>query len=135
MNKCHLVYDGRLVIDNGFHTNDSCIRAAGKMTKFKRSYYVESWSHACFNQKEIGVDLAYRILKLVDPVLFSDDDNEDTNDTARIAANEPDEKVLINLYKKPIIKYGVLPGGYFYLNVTKPGLTISYNDEITEVEI
>ena len=32
MNQSHLVYDGRLVIDNDFHTNDSCIRAAGKMT-------------------------------------------------------------------------------------------------------
>lgn len=110
VNKCHLVYDGRLVIDNDFHTNDSCIRAAGKMTKFKRSYYVDSWSHSCFNQKEIGADLAFRILKLVDPVLFTDDDQNDRPDSNRIALNEPDDKVLIELYKKPSIRFAILPG-------------------------
>jgi hypothetical protein len=109
-NKCHLVYDGRLVIDNDFHTNDSCIRAAGKLTKYKRSYYVDSWSHGCFNQREIGIDLAYRILKLVDPTLFEEQDPNEKTDSARVATIEPDEKVLIELYKKPIISYAILPG-------------------------
>ena len=109
-NKCHLVYDGRLVIDNDFHTNDSCIRAAGKISKYKRSYYVDSWSHSCFNQKEIGTDLAYRMLKLVDPTLFEEQDPNEKTDSARIASIEPDEKVLIELYKKPIISYAILPG-------------------------
>ena len=113
-NKCHLVYDGRLVIDNDFHTNDSCIRAGGKLTKYKRSYYVDSWSHACFNQKEIGADLAFRILKLVDPTLYDEQDGVDEiTDSARVGRNEPDEKVLIELYKKPIISYALLPG-YFW---------------------
>lgn len=80
------------------------------MTKYKRSYYVDSWSHACFNQKEIGVGLANKILELVDPVLMSDEEKDEKTDSARIAANEPDEKVLIELYKKPLIKYGILPG-------------------------
>jgi len=109
-NKCHLVYDGRLVIDNDFHTNDSCIRAAGKLSKYKRSYYVDSWSHNCFNQKEIGTDLAYRMLKLVDPTLFEEQDPNEKTDSARIASIEPDDKVLIELYKKPIISFALLPG-------------------------
>ncbi len=133
VNKCHLVYDGRLVIDNEFHTNDSCIRAAGKMTKYKRSYYVDPWSHACFNQKEIGVDLAVKILELVDPVYFVEKDPNEKTDSARVATNEPDEKVLIELYKKPNVTFAVLPGNYFYLHVTKPGLLVSYNEEKAEV--
>ena len=109
MNSSNLVYDGRLVVDNEFHTNDSCIRAAGKMTKYKRSYYVENWSHGCFNQKEVGADLAFNILKLVDSTLATDE-NLDEPESARLAKNEPSEKVLISLYKKPIISYAILPG-------------------------
>lgn len=133
-NKCHLVYDGRLVIDNDFHTNDSCIRAGGKLTKYKRSYYVDSWSHANFNQREIGIDLAYRILKLVDPTLMEEQDPDEKTDSARVALIEPDDKVLIELYKKPQISYGLLPGGFYYLHVTKSGLPISYEAEKLEHE-
>lgn len=117
MNNCHLVYDGRLVIDNEFHTNDSCIRAGGTLTKFKRCYYVDSWSHGYFNQKEIGLDMAYRFLKLVDPLLYEQEvtPNESTDQpqsepsTAR-SSKTPDENFLIKLYKKPLVSYGFLPG-------------------------
>jgi hypothetical protein len=127
-----------LVIDNDFHTNDSCIRAAGKMTKFKRSYYVDSWSHACFNQKEIGLDMAFKMLKLIDPLLDDNDDEKakqdnEQSDSARILNNAPDHKVLINIYKKPNITHAILPGGLYYLNVTKPGLITSYEEENLEV--
>lgn len=107
INQSHLVYDGHLVIDNDFHTNDSCIRAAGKMTKYKRSYFVDNWSNTCFNQKEIGVDLANKILKLVDPTLYNNDQNDEISESA---SNDPNEKVLITLYKKPLINYAILPG-------------------------
>jgi hypothetical protein len=116
------------VIDNEFHTNDSCIRAAGRLTKFKRAYYVDPWSHSCFNQKEIGVDLALKMLQLFDPVLILPSNDERT-DSARVRNCEPDEKVLIQLYKKPIVKYAILPGKYYYLHVHKPGLHQSFEEE------
>ena len=87
-----------MVVDNNFHTNDSCIRAAGKMAKYKRSYYVENWSHGCFNQKEVGVDLAINILKLVDPTIVSYENDDGLSESARLSANEPSDKVLISLY-------------------------------------
>ena len=81
------------------------------MTKYKRSYYVDSWSHACFNQKEIGVDLAQKILKLVDPTMIVNESEEDERtDSHRLATNEPDAKVLIPLYEKPLISYAYFPG-------------------------
>ena len=43
INDSCLVFDGRLVIDADFHTNDPCIRAAGPLTKFQRRYHAESW--------------------------------------------------------------------------------------------
>lgn len=105
------------------------------MTKYKRSYYVDSWSHSCFNQKEIGTDLAIKILELVDPVYYVERDPNEKTDSARLAANEPDQKVLIELYKKPNITYAILPGNYYYLHVTKPGLLITYDEEKNEVKI
>ncbi len=99
------------------------------MTKYKRSYYVDNWSHGCFNQKEVGVDLANNILKLVDPTLSSDEKEEEIES----AANDPSEKCLISLYKKPLMTYAILPGEYFYLNVTKPGLFMTYDEEKNEV--
>jgi hypothetical protein len=104
------------------------------MTKYKRSYYVDSWSHNCFNQKEIGTDLAIKMLELVDPVYYVEKDPNEKTDSARLATNEPDEKVLIELYKKPIINYAILPGNYYYLHVTKPGILMTYDEEKNEVK-
>ncbi|WAR18655.1 CFA61-like protein, partial [Mya arenaria] len=55
INDACLVYDGKLVIDAYFHTNDVCIRGAGSLTKFQRKYHAEKWSHANFNSKEVGI--------------------------------------------------------------------------------
>lgn len=54
-NDCCLVFDGFIVIDNSFHTNDSSIRAAGTVTKYKRKYYADQWVHSNFNSKEVGI--------------------------------------------------------------------------------
>ena len=63
VNDACLVYDGRLVIDANFHTNDVSIRAAGPLTKFQRSYHADQWTHANFNSKEVGIQ-ASAILNL-----------------------------------------------------------------------
>lgn len=55
VNNACLVYDGKLVIDASFHTNDVAIRAAGPLTKFQRRYHADQWTHACFNSKEVGM--------------------------------------------------------------------------------
>ena len=69
INDACLVYDGRLVIDTTFHTNDSTIRAAGPMTKFARRYHADQWSHGHFNSKEVGQELATVLLPFFDPTL------------------------------------------------------------------
>lgn len=69
INDACLVYDGHLVIDTTFHTNDSTIRAAGPMTKFARRYYADQWSHSNFNSTEVGRELAAVLLPFFDPTL------------------------------------------------------------------
>ncbi|XP_066532406.1 cilia- and flagella-associated protein 61 isoform X2 [Hoplias malabaricus] len=113
INDACLVFDGCLVIDSTFHTNDCTIRAAGPLTKFSRRYYADRWSHADFNSKEVGQELASLLLPLFDPTL------EPTVNPP------PEQDVLIPTYTQPKIQGGRMPGGYSYLHVTKPSVRTS----------
>ena len=53
------MYDGKLVIDAAFHTNDVAIRGAGTLTKYQRRYHAEQWTHANFNSKEVGNHVSF----------------------------------------------------------------------------
>lgn len=110
INDACLVYDGRLVIDANFHTNDVAIRAAGPLTKFQRSYHADQWTNANFNSKEVGIQLASAMLSLFDPTL--EPEPEPPTDLLK----------LIPMYRSPKITSAKLPGGYHYLHVAKPGL-------------
>ncbi|KAL4238233.1 Cilia and flagella associated protein 61 [Mactra antiquata] len=110
LNDACLVFDGKLVIDAYFHTNDVTIRGAGTLTKFQRKYHADKWSHANFNSKEVGIHLATEMLRLFDPTL------EQTSTPAEEQLN------LIPIYRNPKIQGACLPGNYTYLHVKKPGL-------------
>uniref|UniRef100_A0A8K9UV05 Cilia and flagella associated protein 61 n=1 Tax=Oncorhynchus mykiss TaxID=8022 RepID=A0A8K9UV05_ONCMY len=118
INDACLVYDGRLVIDTTFHTNDSTIRAAGPLTKFARRYLADQWSHSSFNSREVGQELAAALLPFFDPTLEP-------------AVNSPaDLDRLIPIYTQAKIQGGRLPGGYSYLHATKPEQRPSAGREI-----
>ncbi|XP_072799815.1 cilia- and flagella-associated protein 61 isoform X4 [Vicugna pacos] len=109
-NDACLVYDGRLVIDASFHTNDIAIRAAGPLTKFSNRYYSNEWAHSSFNSKEIGFQLAAAMLSLFDPTLEP------------VTEPPADLDRLIPMYKGAKVKGGVLPGSYHYLHIAKPAI-------------
>ncbi|XP_058419300.1 cilia- and flagella-associated protein 61 [Diceros bicornis minor] len=111
-NDACLVYDGRLVIDTNFHTNDIAIRAAGSLTKFSNRYYSNEWTHSCFNSKEIGFQLAAAMLNLFDPTLEP------------VTEPPADLDRLIPMYKGAKIQGGILPGSYHYLHIAKPAIPI-----------
>ncbi|KFV57465.1 Uncharacterized protein C20orf26, partial [Gavia stellata] len=118
INDACLVFDGRLVIDTEFCTNDVSVRAAGPLTKYSRSYYVDEWTHSNFNSKEIGFQLAASMLNLFDP-------------TPKPFSKPPEgTDRLIPLYKGCTIKGGVLPGGYNYLHISKPEIPICLDLEL-----
>uniref|UniRef100_A0A669QLG1 Cilia and flagella associated protein 61 n=1 Tax=Phasianus colchicus TaxID=9054 RepID=A0A669QLG1_PHACC len=127
VNDACLVFDGKLVIDTEFRTNDVSIRAAGPLTKYSRRYYADEWTHSNFNSKQIGFELAASMLSLFDPTLqpFSKPP-EDTDS-------------LIPMYKGCKIQGGVLPRGYNYLHISKPevpirlDLVLALSDHGTEI--
>lgn len=92
INSSFLVFDSRLVINATFQTSDSAICGAGPLTRFSRCYYTDEWSHANFNSKEVGQDLAAAILPLFDPTLEPAD--EPPSETDR----------LVPLYKQAKIQ-------------------------------
>ncbi|XP_029774006.1 cilia- and flagella-associated protein 61 isoform X1 [Suricata suricatta] len=110
LNDACLVYDGRLVIDANFHTNDIAIRAAGSLTKFSNKYYSDEWTYSSFNSKEIGFQLAAAMLNLFDPTLEP------------VIEPPADLDQLIPMYKGAKIQGGILPGSYHYLHITKPAI-------------
>ncbi|KAM8945471.1 cilia- and flagella-associated protein 61 [Pelodytes ibericus] len=110
INNACLVYDGRLVIDSTFHTNDVSIRAAGSLTKYSNRYYANGWSHSLYSSKEIGFQLAANMLHLFDPTLEQVMEPPDALDK------------LIPVYRGPVIQGGIVPGGYYYLQVAKPAI-------------
>ncbi|KAM9271638.1 cilia- and flagella-associated protein 61 [Morus bassanus] len=118
INDACLVFDGRLVIDTEFRTNDASIRAAGPLTKYSRSYYVDEWTHSNFNSKEIGFELAASMLNLFDPIPKPFSKPPEGTDR------------LIPMYKGCKIKGGVLPGGYNYLHISKPEIPIRLDLEL-----
>ncbi|XP_037668187.1 cilia- and flagella-associated protein 61 isoform X3 [Choloepus didactylus] len=109
-NDACLVYDGRLVIDTNFHTNDIAIRAAGSLTKFSNRYYSKDWTHSSFSSKEIGFQLAAAMLNLFDPTLEP------------VTEPPADLDRLIPMYKGAKIQGGILPGHYHYLHIAKPAI-------------
>ncbi|KAM7126260.1 LOW QUALITY PROTEIN: cilia- and flagella-associated protein 61 [Molossus nigricans] len=109
-NDACLVYDGRLVIDTNFHTNDIAIRAAGSLTKFSNRYYSNEWTHSNFNSKEVGFQLAAAMLNLFDPTLEP------------VTEPPADLDRLIPMYKGAKIQGGIIPGSYHYLHIAKPAI-------------
>ncbi|NXP54719.1 CFA61 protein, partial [Heliornis fulica] len=122
INDAGLVFDGRLVIDSEFCTNDLSIRAAGPLTKYSRRYYVDEWTHSNFNSKEIGFELAVSMLNLFDP-------------TPKPSYRPPEgTDRLIPVYKGCKIKGGILPGGYNYLCISKPEIPIHLDTELAQCD-
>ncbi|XP_031562151.1 cilia- and flagella-associated protein 61-like [Actinia tenebrosa] len=124
INDSCLVFDGKLVVNANFHTNDPFIRAAGPLTKYQRRYHAESWTHANYNSKEIGSELAHSMLVLFDPTLegFSPEP----------VSMEDDQ--LVPIYKQAKMYSALLPGGYHYLHVGKPGLNLPLDSLMVQPE-
>ncbi|XP_019642271.1 PREDICTED: cilia- and flagella-associated protein 61-like [Branchiostoma belcheri] len=102
VNDACLVYDGKLVIDSTFHTNDSCIRAAGPLTKFARRYHADQCC-LCLSV----------LIPPPQPI-------ENTN---LICLYGVHERYLNNLVSR--FDEAVLPGGVNYVHVGKPNVKVS----------
>ncbi|XP_039294008.1 uncharacterized protein LOC111053200 isoform X2 [Nilaparvata lugens] len=121
-----LVYDGKLVIDNEFRTNDQYIYAAGPLTRYSRSYYSEHMDHEFYNSIEIGMQVHKRVRHILDS-------RSSQNDFERRDSDEfPSSRDVMGLHQlhRPRVESCQLPGGWNYLRVIKPGKVLPLENQL-----
>eukprot|EP00842_Homolaphlyctis_polyrhiza_P004885 jgi/Hompol1/5398/HPOL_004404-RA len=106
INDSCLVFDGRLVIDQYFRTDDPFIFGAGSITKYV-SRYQTKWMHAYYDSKQVGIKLAETLMPMFDPTVSS------------TVLEETNEIVPLKQHKKI---QALLPGGMRYVFFDKPRL-------------
>ena len=98
-----LVYDGRLVVDAKFCTNDAAVYAGGVIAKFSRRYR-SKLSLGTVSARECGAKLAQALLPVLDP----------------LSANAGGVDAPVPSFAKPLVTTAVLPGGLYYAAVSHP---------------
>ena len=102
INANSLVFDGRLVVDNNFRTNDSAVYAAGDITKFARRCQCRASMELC-SGREAGTRLAQKLLAVLDPL-----------------SGVPSSDEAAPHMEKPRVEAATLPGGLHYLHIILP---------------
>ncbi|KAJ3073780.1 hypothetical protein HDU98_000700 [Podochytrium sp. JEL0797] len=106
INDSCLVFDGRLVIDKYFRTQDPYIYAAGSVTKYGSKYQTK-WTHEYFDSKEVGVKLAETVMPFFDPI----SNPSHVNDNTKLLPFAEAKKVVAQL-----------PGGLLFCHFDEPRL-------------
>ncbi|KAJ3052486.1 hypothetical protein HK097_006189 [Rhizophlyctis rosea] len=106
INDSSLVFDGKLVIDKFYRTQDPFIYAAGTITKYSSKYQAK-WSHEVCDSREVGAKLAELLLPLFDPM------------ATPVEIVDDNELIKFEAAKK--VK-AVLPGDLHYFHFDKPRL-------------
>ncbi|KND05075.1 uncharacterized protein SPPG_00750 [Spizellomyces punctatus DAOM BR117] len=116
INDSCLVFDGRLVIDKYYRTQDPFVYAAGSITKYS-SRYQTKWAHEYSDSREVGRKLADLLLPLFDPTCLPN------------ILVENDEILQFEDAKKTLT---LLPGDLFYFHFDCPRLpshTLEYRKQ------
>eukprot|EP00049_Salpingoeca_infusionum_P014427 m.269616 g.269616 ORF g.269616 m.269616 type:complete len:1140 (+) comp15674_c0_seq14:154-3573(+) len=89
----YFVYDGRLVIDNAFHTSEDHVLAGGALTKYSRKYRADATHQGQVSPKDAGRMLAFELARELDPLETSkgvkEGDLPEFNDATMCLANLP----------------------------------------------
>ena len=103
MNSQSLIYDGALVVDGRFRTNDPTIFAGGPVVKHQRKLRATVQTR-CYNSREVGNRLAACVLPVLDPA----------------SAFDLDEPIALAAYHKPKAAGAKVPGGNYVFVAQKP---------------
>ena len=103
LNGNSLVYDGGLVVDTHFCTNDKSIYAAGEITKLSRRYR-SKLSMGSVSARECGAKLAQALLPVLDP----------------LSASTANEDGAVPNFEMPKITCALLPGPLHYVSIAQP---------------
>ena len=108
-----LVYDGRMVVDHEFKTQDPFVYGAGTVAKFSRRYG-QTLHMDQFDSREVGQKLAESVLRAIDPLTAAEFTQEEAGPAA--------PQMLPALGVAPKAEEGIFPGGLHYFHARKPTL-------------
>lgn len=104
MVRCLMKYDGHLVVNQSFETNDEHVYAAGSIAKFDRYDFFDATNHWYFDHVEIGAKAAVSLMRKLNIV----GDGENRTGSCKLA--------------RSLSVYCQLPGTFNYLHCAVPGL-------------
>ncbi len=106
-----LVYNGRLIVDSSFQTNDTSIFAGGSLCAFSGKYQAFAAGKPLnmhhYNGREIGLRMATHILEINFPLISSMEQSEVTED-------------MILAFNLPIGSGGVVSPNLYYYYIRSP---------------
>ncbi|KAK9886454.1 hypothetical protein WA026_016737 [Henosepilachna vigintioctopunctata] len=123
-----LVFDGKLVIDSNFCTNDPNIYAAGPLTKYSRKYHADHMTHLYYNTEEIGEKLALHIRNMLIPENYRP---KQMQKPLGFLDKIEQKQSILPVFTKPLVKLCRLVGNLNYCHITKPGMRIPAELEVT----
>ncbi|KAJ3021433.1 hypothetical protein HKX48_008527 [Thoreauomyces humboldtii] len=115
INDSCLVFDGQLVVDSQFRTQDDSVFAAGSITKYS-SRYQTTWSHALCDSRQVGETLGKLLLPLFDPTSA---DLSGANTVFSKAADQGRDLLEFPAAKKTL---AIMPGNLQYFHFDQPRL-------------
>ncbi|CAK1543044.1 unnamed protein product [Leptosia nina] len=131
VHKSGMAYDGGIVIDHNFRTNDPNIYAAGPVTRYHRRYFAGAKRHKYYDAYEIGTKLGKFIREELDPLFSEKSECQKKNNSTEESFSRSSENcetddsfVSVPDFKMPLVKYCILPGGLQYLEVRSPGMKV-----------
>lgn len=108
------------MIDCEFKTNDDYIYAAGTITKYSRKYMALDRIHKYYNREEIGSRLGEQIKCMLTPDTFYKCVLIKKEKLSEIQPN----KLLVPIFKLPIVRHTTFPGKLHYFSISKPGIRV-----------
>eukprot|EP00727_Mastigamoeba_balamuthi_P005671 m51a1_g1723 hypothetical protein (1107) ;mRNA; r:103041-107400 len=109
INASCLVFDGRLVVDQTFRTNDPAIFCGGPLSKYSRSVRDQT-AMSEWSSREAGVELAHSVLRAI-PYAAAACDLRSPRLTPRGTIR----------FSSTLSAGGILPGGLYYFRLRIPG--------------
>lgn len=122
MNDSGLVFDGHLVINTNFETNDPNIMAAGTFTKYKRVLYANQYRHENYSTEEIGEVIAEKLIEKISG-------KEEEKKKAAEENLRSELSAVVPQFKQPKAQYSVVLGDYNFLYIRNPGTKLPHQAE------
>ncbi|XP_063538685.1 cilia- and flagella-associated protein 61-like [Cydia strobilella] len=135
ISECGLVYDGGLVVDTKFKTNDAHVYGAGTCVQYSRRLRADRQLHRERCSEDVGEALANIFLRQMDPFVMADPESDLSDPMPRYRSSLlncfPHPSITLFRRWEPVMEFvsplllaATFPGPLYYLHLKSPGVVI-----------